>query len=305
VSNRLGFAVQLCVLRYPGRALDSVETPPVSMLSFVANQIGTDPRRFGDYARRGETRREHLIELQKLLHLRSFRLADWRGCLKVGSTAAWATDRGEPIVHAMLSHLRATNVLLPAATVLERIGLAARVRARKKTFQALADGLTDAKQDALDKLLMLDPNVRRSRFAWLRDYAESPAPSNMLGLIDRLDYIRDLGIGSERTGRIHAARLDRLVEEGAIMTVQHICDLEPARGQPSWWPRSLTWRSDSPMRRLSCSKNTSGPCSRRRKTGTNGVSKPPSATSPKPFVPPHHRGSHASQGNRRGRRRCG
>jgi hypothetical protein len=50
----------------------------------------------------------------------------------------------------------------------------------------------------------------------------------MLGLIDRLDYIRDLGISSERTGRIHAARLDRLVEEGAIMTVQHIADLEPA-----------------------------------------------------------------------------
>ena len=46
----------------------------------------------------------------------------------------------------------------------------------------------------------------------------------MLGLIDRLDYIRDLGISSERTGRIHAARLDRLVEEGAIMTVQHIAD---------------------------------------------------------------------------------
>jgi hypothetical protein len=125
--------------------------------------------------------------------------------------------------------LRATNVLLPAATVLERIGLAARVRARKKAFQALADGLTDDKRAALDKLLVLDPNVRRSRFAWLRDYAESPAPSNMLGLIDRLDYIRDLGIGSERTGRIHAARLDRLVEEGAIMTVQHIADLEPAR----------------------------------------------------------------------------
>ena len=129
----------------------------------------------------------------------------------------------------MLSHLRATNVLLPAATVLERIGLAARVRARKKAFQGLADGLTDAKRDALDKLLVLDPNVRRSRFAWLRDYAESPAPSNMLGLIDRLDYIRDLGIGSERTGRIHAARLDRLVEEGAIMTVQHFANLEPAR----------------------------------------------------------------------------
>jgi hypothetical protein len=75
---------------------------------------------------------ENLIELQKLLGLRSFKLADWRACLQAGTNAAWATDRGEPIVQEMLAHLRASNVLLPAAAVLERIGLAARVRARRR-----------------------------------------------------------------------------------------------------------------------------------------------------------------------------
>jgi len=30
---------------------------------------------------------------------------------------------------------------------------------------------------------MFDPAVRRSRFAWLRDYAESPAPANLLALL--------------------------------------------------------------------------------------------------------------------------
>jgi len=101
-ANRLGFAIQLCALRYPGRALEPLEAPPASMLSFVAKQIGVDPALFGDYARRGETRREHLIEVQKLLEVRSFGLADWRACLRVGADAAWATDRGEPIVQAML-----------------------------------------------------------------------------------------------------------------------------------------------------------------------------------------------------------
>ena len=96
------------------------------------------PRLFGEYAHRAETRREHLLELQKRLHLRGFRLADWRAYLQLGTNAAWATDRGEPIVAAMLAHLRAANVLLPAATVLERIGLAARVRARKRAFQLLS-----------------------------------------------------------------------------------------------------------------------------------------------------------------------
>jgi TnpA family transposase len=42
-SNRLGFSVQLCVLRYPGRVLESTEVPPEPMLAFVARQIGADP----------------------------------------------------------------------------------------------------------------------------------------------------------------------------------------------------------------------------------------------------------------------
>jgi TnpA family transposase len=136
-SNRLGFAVQLCALRHPGRPLDPSEVPPAAMLAFVANQVGADPKLFEEYAHRAETRREHLLELQQNLGLRSFRLADWRACLQVGTNAAWATDRGEPIVQAMLAHLLVERVLVPAAAVLERIGLAARVRARKNGYSRL------------------------------------------------------------------------------------------------------------------------------------------------------------------------
>jgi TnpA family transposase len=227
--NRLGFAIQLCLLRYPGQGLGHDQHPPETMIVFVAQQLGVSPGAFADYALRDQTRREHAVELQQHLRLRNFGLADWRACLLVGTNAAWGTDHGEPIVQAMLAHLRATNVLVPTAAVLERIGLAARVRARRKAFEALADGLTDAERNALESLLMVDPEMRRSRFAWLRDYSESPAPTNIITLLDRFEYARDLGIGSERSGRIHAARFNRLVDEGAIMTVQHIADLEPAR----------------------------------------------------------------------------
>ena len=169
------------------------------------------------------------VALQKHLRLRSFGLTDWRACLRVGADTAWATDRGEPIVQAMLDHLRSANVLTPIAAVMERIGLAARARARKKAFEALAEGLTYATREALDKLLRVDPDVCRSRFAWLRDYSESPAPTNIIAQLDRLDYVRGLGIGAERSVRIHAARLGRLIDEGAVMTAQHIADLEPTR----------------------------------------------------------------------------
>ncbi len=227
--NQLGFAIELCLLRHPGQGLGAGQHPPEAMIGFVAHQLGVSPAAFADYALRDQTRREHAVELQKHLRLRGFRLADWRACLQVGTDTAWATDRGEPIVRAMLAHLRAANVLIPAATVLERIGLAARVRARKRVFQALADGLTGDERAALDALLTVDPELHRSRFAWLRDYSESPAPSNILELLTRLEYVRGLKIDPDRAGRVHAARLGRLVDEGAIMTVQHIIDLEPAR----------------------------------------------------------------------------
>ena len=38
--NRLGYALMLCYLRHPGRALRSGERPPPALLAFVAEQIG-------------------------------------------------------------------------------------------------------------------------------------------------------------------------------------------------------------------------------------------------------------------------
>ena len=122
-------------------------------------------------------------------------------------------------------------MLVPAAAVLERIGLAARVRARKRVFQALAEGLSksNAAREVLENLLTLDPTLRRSRFAWLRGHSESPAPTNLLALLDRLEYVRGLGIDAAHAKRIHPARLGRLLAEAAVMTVQHIADLGRTR----------------------------------------------------------------------------
>ena len=43
-ANRLGFAVLLCALRYPGQALSAGERPPDFFLAMVAGQLGIDER---------------------------------------------------------------------------------------------------------------------------------------------------------------------------------------------------------------------------------------------------------------------
>src|SRR5277367_2904970 len=72
--NRLGFAVQLCLLRYPGLSMGPAEQPPEAMIAFVADQLGVRHVDFANYAQRDQTRREHAVELQRYLGLRSFGL---------------------------------------------------------------------------------------------------------------------------------------------------------------------------------------------------------------------------------------
>src|SRR4051812_43098084 len=109
--NRLGFAVQLCLLRHPGQGLGPGEHPPEQLVAFVAEQLRLNPSAFAEYAARDQTRREHGVELQAVLGLQRFDFPAWRECLRVGTEAAWATDRGEPIVRAMLDQLRRRLIL--------------------------------------------------------------------------------------------------------------------------------------------------------------------------------------------------
>jgi TnpA family transposase len=65
-ANRLGFAVLLCCLRYPGYALPAGEDPPHTFLTMISAQLGVEPEIWAEYAGREETRREHLSELRTL-----------------------------------------------------------------------------------------------------------------------------------------------------------------------------------------------------------------------------------------------
>jgi Domain of unknown function (DUF4158) len=67
--NRLGFALMLCYLRFPGRILQQGEQPPATLCAFVAEQLGLDAAHFGDYAERDQTRREHVLEIETALGL--------------------------------------------------------------------------------------------------------------------------------------------------------------------------------------------------------------------------------------------
>ena len=65
-ENRLGFALQFCALRYPGRTLAPGEVIPHEVLSFIGPQLGVSADALLTYAARRQTRQEHMEALREI-----------------------------------------------------------------------------------------------------------------------------------------------------------------------------------------------------------------------------------------------
>ena len=227
-ANRLGFAVHLAYFRYPGRIIGVDETPPEDMLRFITDQIGGRIEEFPSYAGRAQTRREHLVELQTYLNLRLARREDARAFFKVALEEAIGTDRGDAIVTAMIIALRARGILLPAPLELERLALAARARARRQAYKALTADLGHEQRNGLTALIEVNQNGH-TPLAWLREWPEAPTQKNLVGIVERLQAIRKLGVGQDREQRIHRARYAAIARETAILSAQHLSQFDTSR----------------------------------------------------------------------------
>jgi TnpA family transposase len=229
-SNRLGFAVLLALLRFPGRPSRPGERAPEKIVRYVASQVGEDPRAMDAYAKgRESTRREHLSEIYEAFGFRLFNEAarhELRGWL---AGVAAMTDSGSALVEALLEEMRRRRIVAPAIYAVEELAWDARRQARETVAQTLLGDFSDEQLAKLDGLLTTAPEGTRSRLVWLRQPPGGPSPSNFVKIVEKLKFIRSLGLSSEATRRIHRNRLSRLAAEGARMTPQNLSTLENGR----------------------------------------------------------------------------
>ncbi|MBU0638618.1 MAG: Tn3 family transposase, partial [Planctomycetes bacterium] len=227
--NRLGFAVQLCYLRYPGFALPTDAEPPAPLLAIVGRQLRIEPNIWPQYGQRPETRREHLIELQAWLNLTQFAIADYRRFVHQLAELAQQTDRGIVLAEALVGLLRQQRIILPTVDVIERVCSEALTRGTRQVYEALTAPLSDHHRRALDDLLTLRDGTKGSGLIWLRQPPGLPKPKHVLAHLERLKSVRELWLPDGLEHAIHQNRLLKLAREGGQMTAQHLRDLEPAR----------------------------------------------------------------------------
>ncbi len=228
-ANRLGFAVQLCLLQHPGIALaEDTEVPP-ELVSWLASRLVVRADAWTDYGEREETRQEHGREIRAYLGMSAFGMADFRQLVDhVGDVAA-QTDKGLLLVESARDFLQAKKVALPGVSVIERACAQALTRANRNIYATLCGHLSVEHRKRLDGLLLRRPDSSSTEIGWLRQAPRRPNARAMREHIDRLTTWRALDLPWAASRLVHRNRLLKLAREGASMTAADLSRFEPAR----------------------------------------------------------------------------
>ena len=227
--NKLGFAVQLCVMRQTGRLLGENEESPSAIVQYLADQLGVEPSSYSIYSHRAQTRFDHSRYLTDYLGLHGANREDRRAALLAATEAAASGDKGLSIATAVVAAFRTRKALLPSQHSIEKIGIAARAIARRRAETALTSDLDPEKLEALDRLLEVDPAIGHTRFHWLRSAPDAPGAMNLVGLTERIAFVCTLGIDPRLQARIPSGRWDQMIREGDATPAWLVSDFNASR----------------------------------------------------------------------------
>lgn len=229
-ENRLGFAVQLCYMRYPGIVLGSNDVPATPVVGSIAQQLGIDPGVWSEYGQRDQTRREHLVELRSVFGFTPFTTAShYRPTVRSLETVAWHTDKGSVLANTLVESLRQQSVLLPPANVIDRMCAEAITHVHRRLCLLLTEPLSEDQRAHIDALLELRENSTLSVLAWLRQSPRASTPRHLLEHLDRLAVIETLTLPDGIERLVPQNWLVKSAREGGQMTAQHLRDLENTR----------------------------------------------------------------------------
>lgn len=224
-ENRLGFALQLCALRYPGRALTPGELIPHDVLAFIGAQLGLTGEALLAYAARRQTRQEHIEALRGMYGYRAFTGRGARDLKAWLEQEAEHATSNEDIARRYVEECRRTQTILPAIATIERLWADALVAAERQIETRIAQRLSDEVCGHLDALLSKHIDERLTRFVWLRQFEVGNNSAGANRLLDRLEFLKDTNLLANLVEGVPEHRVTRLRRQGESYFADGLRDL--------------------------------------------------------------------------------
>jgi len=241
--NKMGFAVQLCALRYPGRLLAPGEMIPVEVLRFLADQIGIKADDLAGYATREETRHNHLAQLRDLYGFKSF---TGRGAAELRQ---WLLDQAfhatsnQDLADRFIARCRETQIILPRISTIERLCAEMLVAAERQIEATIANRLDDRARRRLDALLDDMVTDQLTRFVWLRQFDVGNNSRAANQLLDRLERLQKIELSPDLLADIPLHKIKRLRRHGERYFADALRDLAEERRYAIMGVCSLEWQA--------------------------------------------------------------
>ena len=212
--NRLGFALQLCALRYPGRLLSPGEVIPQEVLRFLAAQLGLEADDLLPYASREETRHEHLAILRRIYGYKTFSGRGARALKAWLDGQAELARSNEDLARRFVEQCRRSQTILPAISTIERLCADALVGAERRLESRIAARLRASMRTRLDALLNEMVDDRLTRFVWLRQFNVGSNSAAAVRLLERLEFLQNIELSADVLSEIPPHRVTRLRRQG-------------------------------------------------------------------------------------------
>lgn len=227
--NRLGFALQLCAFRYPGRLLQKKEIIPHPTLIFLATQLGLSEDELGTYGIRSETRYEHSSELQCLYGFRIFQESDEQGFLNWLMHTAIETHTNAELAELFVQECRKRRIILPGITVIERLCADARVAAEREIVGRISGRLNERMKQNLNAMLTETVDGRLTVHGWLKRFEVGHNSADVNRLLEKLEYLKELDIPESVSEGIPLHRIIWLRQQGEAYYADGLRDINETR----------------------------------------------------------------------------
>jgi hypothetical protein len=157
-SNRLGFAVQLCTLRWRGYFFPDTSALPLEVLEFLAPQVKTEAVQIPEYPQNEKTRWEHLDRMRS--HLRFEKCDEARRQLLFNhlKTQAVLMPRASALYDEACSWLFGQRIVRPGYTTVRETVAASKEAALNAVYDQLSAELDAAQKQRLYELLNASPS---------------------------------------------------------------------------------------------------------------------------------------------------
>ncbi len=246
--NRLGFALQLCALRYLGFAPDELTSAPASVVMFVADQLQVSPTCLSTYGQRAHTRTDHLQEILDSMGYRKATPADWCHLTSWLKERALEHDNPTLLLQLACEKLQREKIVRPGITRLERLVLQVRQDGQAEIYQRIAPLLIADRRQLLDQLLIVDPELRRTPLTWLRQAAIANSPPAIMNALKKLTYLRQMPL--ENVSMLNPNRLKLLAQIGRRSNPPALQRLPEERRYPillAFWHQTLVETTDEAL----------------------------------------------------------